>query len=51
VRTPEQILRAARTIAVDLGEPCYPSLADLPEPVDLLDVFRRSVAAVVHRRL
>ena len=73
--TPEEILRAARTIAVVgaspdpartshrvmrylqrvgyrcipvnpnadevLGERCYPSLADLPEPVDLVDVFRR----------
>jgi predicted CoA-binding protein len=76
VRTPEQILRDARTIAVVgaspdpsrtsnrvmrylqgagyrcipvnpnagevLGERCYPSLADLPEPVDLVDVFRRT---------
>ncbi|GAA0556975.1 CoA-binding protein [Halomonas salifodinae] len=25
-----------------LGEPCYPSLLDLPEPVDMVDVFRRS---------
>jgi predicted CoA-binding protein len=25
-----------------LGRPCYPSLADLPEPADLVDVFRRS---------
>jgi predicted CoA-binding protein len=75
VRTPEQILREARTIAVVgaspdpartsnrvmrylqgagyrcipvnpnagkvLGERCYPSLADLPEPVDIVDVFRR----------
>ncbi|WP_431023400.1 CoA-binding protein [Halomonas sp. H5] len=24
-----------------LGEPCYPSLLDLPEPVDMVDVFRR----------
>ncbi|MFN8228578.1 MAG: CoA-binding protein [Mycobacterium sp.] len=24
------------------GAPTYPSLADLPEPVDLVDVFRRS---------
>jgi uncharacterized protein len=76
VRTPEQILREARTIAVVgaspdpsrtsnrvmrylqgagyrcipvnphagevLGERCYPALADLPEPVDLVDVFRRA---------
>jgi predicted CoA-binding protein len=76
VRTPEQILRTARTIAVVgaspdpsrtshrvmrylqragyrcipvnpnaddvLGERCYPSLADLPEPIDLVDVFRRA---------
>jgi predicted CoA-binding protein len=25
-----------------LGERCYASLADLPEPVDLVDVFRRA---------
>jgi predicted CoA-binding protein len=25
-----------------LGRPCYPSLADLPEPPDLVDVFRRT---------
>jgi predicted CoA-binding protein len=76
VRTPEEILRTAKTIAVVgaspdpsrtshgvmrylqrvgyrcipvnpnadgmLGERCYPSLADLPEPVDLVDVFRRA---------
>jgi predicted CoA-binding protein len=76
VGTPEEILRAARTIAVVgaspdpsrtshgvmrylqsvgyrcipvnpnadevLGERCYPSLANLPEPVDLVDVFRRA---------
>ncbi|MFZ1640239.1 MAG: CoA-binding protein [Candidatus Contendobacter sp.] len=32
-----------------LGEKAYPSLRDLPEPVDLVDVFRESshVAAIV----
>ena len=25
-----------------LGEPCYQSLAQIPEPVDIVDVFRRS---------
>ncbi len=25
-----------------LGERCYPSLTDIPHPVDLVDVFRRS---------
>ena len=25
-----------------LGEPCYPSLAEIPEPVEIVDVFRRS---------
>jgi predicted CoA-binding protein len=76
VRTPEEILRTANTIAVVgaspdpsrtshgvmrylqragyrcipvnpnadevLGERCYPSLADLDEPIDLVDVFRRA---------
>jgi uncharacterized protein len=76
VRTPEEILRTAQTIAVVgaspdpsrtshrvmrylqrvgyrcipvnpnadevLGERCHPALADLPEPIDLVDVFRRA---------
>ena len=78
VRTPEQILREAKTIALVgaspdpgrpshrvmrylqragyrvlpvnpnacpgeiLGVPCVPSLGDLEEPVDLVDVFRRA---------
>lgn len=25
-----------------LGEKCYPKLADIPEPVDIVNVFRRS---------
>lgn len=25
-----------------LGQPCYPSLSDLPQKVDMVDVFRRS---------
>jgi uncharacterized protein len=84
VRTPEEILREAHTIAVIgaspdpsrtsnrvmrylqragyrcipvnpnadevLGERCYPSLADLQQPVDLVDVFRRTeyCAGVAH---
>ena len=31
-----------------LGERSYPRLADVPEPVDVVDVFRRSDAAGVH---
>jgi uncharacterized protein len=28
-----------------LGEPCYPTLGEVPEPVDMVDVFRRSELA------
>jgi uncharacterized protein len=31
-----------------LGQPCFPSLADIPEPVDVVDVFRRSAEAGRH---
>ena len=27
------------------GETCYASLADVPEPIDMVDIFRRSEAA------
>ena len=31
-----------------LGERCYPDLASVPEPIDVVDIFRRSSAAGVH---
>ena len=43
-----------RVIAVNpncdelFGEPCYPSLAEVPGPVDVVDVFRRSSEAGAH---
>src|SRR3954468_14972017 len=46
--------RGYRVIAVNpacdelLGERCYGSLADVPEPVDVVDIFRRSDAAGAH---
>jgi len=30
------------TISQIDGQPCYPSLKDVPEPIDIVDVFRRS---------
>ena len=37
------------TVERALGVTCYPSLRDIPEPIDMVDVFRRPefVAAVV----
>jgi uncharacterized protein len=34
-----------------LGEKCYPSLADIPEPVDIVDCFRRAeeIPALAHQ--
>lgn len=31
-----------------LGERCYPDLASIPEPVDVVDIFRRSELAGTH---
>ena len=31
-----------------LGERCYPTLADIPEPVEVVDIFRRSDQAGAH---
>jgi predicted CoA-binding protein len=31
-----------------LGERCYPDVAAIPEPVDVVDVFRRSAQAGAH---
>jgi predicted CoA-binding protein len=31
-----------------LGERCYAALADIPEPVEVVDIFRRSSAASTH---
>jgi predicted CoA-binding protein len=85
VRTPDQILRETRTIALlgaspnpdrpahgvmrylleqgyrvipvrpldcdeVLGIPCVGSLAEIDEPIDLVDVFRRTEAAPGHAR-
>jgi uncharacterized protein len=84
VRTPEEILREARTIAMVgaspdparpshgvmrylvgegyrvipvhptasevLGQPAFRSLAEIEEPIDLVDVFRREEAAPEHAR-
>jgi uncharacterized protein len=31
-----------------LGERCYPTLAAVPEPVEVVDIFRRADAAGAH---
>jgi predicted CoA-binding protein len=31
------------TIEEVLGEKCYPSVRDVPEPIDIVDIFRRPV--------
>jgi predicted CoA-binding protein len=44
-----RIIPVNPTVSEALGEKAYPSLRDLPEPVDLVDVFRESshVAGIV----
>jgi predicted CoA-binding protein len=32
----------AEALRAELGEKCYPDLATIPEPVEIVDVFRRS---------
>src|SRR5579863_2365124 len=32
----------ADALRAELGETCYPDLASIPEPVEIVDVFRRS---------
>src|SRR5579864_9395720 len=32
----------AEALRKELGEKCYPDLASIPEPVEIVDVFRRS---------
>lgn len=32
----------ANALVEALGEPCYPELAAIPDPVEIVDVFRRS---------
>jgi hypothetical protein len=36
-----------------LGEPCYPDLSSIPEPVDVVDIFRRAeeVSAIVEEAI
>lgn len=37
-----RIIPVNPAIAEVLGERCYPDIADVPEPIDLVDIFRRS---------
>lgn len=39
-----RIIPVNPTLTTALGERCYPSLRDIPEPVDMVDVFRKSDA-------
>ncbi len=52
-RTSYQIARMLRQVGYTVypvnptvteidGEPCYPTLLEVPEPIDIVDVFRRS---------
>jgi predicted CoA-binding protein len=56
VMTIQRVLHTAKTVAIVglssnqlrasnfVGETCYPSLRDIPEPVDVVDVFRAPAA-------
>ncbi|MBL8821304.1 MAG: CoA-binding protein [Planctomycetia bacterium] len=39
-----RIIPVNPTLTSVLGERCYPTLRDIPEPVDMVDVFRKSDA-------
>jgi predicted CoA-binding protein len=58
-RTSHQVMRYLQSVgyrcipvnpnaAEVLGEPCYPSLREVPEPVDFVDVFRRAEYCAAH---
>ena len=47
-RSGKRIIPIHPTAERILGETAYPSLADVPEPVDVVDVFRRSEHAGAH---
>lgn len=48
-----RIIPVNPTVTSILGERCYPTLRDIPEPVDMVDVFRRSdaVPAIVNEAI
>lgn len=43
----------ADALRTELGEKCYPDLASIPEPIEIVDVFRRSefVPAIVEEAI
>ena len=42
MRAGYKIIPVNPTIKEVLGQVCYPSLSDIPEPVEIVDIFRRS---------